>query len=344
MTRASAPVDMRKLAAFLVVSMLLHAWVMYGAPFRIFPSPSERQPLSVRLAPSPALPPVPRRALPQSRHEPAAEASSSSSTVAPVPDGMPTAAGGVEVSPATPQTQADTGPPVAESVAAASVPAAQLARRLPRKGEITYELYLGNDKFNVGRTRQNWEIDGEQYRLSSVSETTGLAALFVRQRLAYESRGVFYSGGLRPRHFTTERLRAGRSESAAADFDWAAMTITVGNPQRTVEMSAEAQDMVSFMYQLGLRPLEPGRIAMPVTNGWKLERYELDIGAEQFLQTPFGGLRAVPVRQVARPGEESIELWLAPAYRWLPVRIRFFNRDGEPSGEQVVSDIRVSED
>jgi hypothetical protein len=30
------------------------------------------------------------------------------------------------------------------------------------------------------------------------------------------------------------------------------------------------------------------------------------------------------------------------AYRWLPVRIRFFIRDGEPSGEQLVSEIRVS--
>ena len=55
-------------------------------------------------------------------------------------------------------------------------------------------------------------------------------------------------------------------------------------------------------------------------------------------------MRAVPVRQVRRANEESIELWLAPAYRWLPVRIRFFDREGQPSGEQLVSDIRVSEE
>ena len=42
--------------------------------------------------------------------------------------------------------------------------------------------------------------------------------------------------------------------------------------------------------------------------------------------------------------QESIELWLAAEYRWLPVRIRFFDREGEPSGEQLVSDIRVSAD
>ena len=62
------------------------------------------------------------------------------------------------------------------------------------------------------------------------------------------------------------------------------------------------------------------------------------------LETPFGTLRAVPVRQLRRADRETVELWLAPAYRWLPVRIRFYNREGEPSGEQLVTDIRVSED
>ena len=62
------------------------------------------------------------------------------------------------------------------------------------------------------------------------------------------------------------------------------------------------------------------------------------------LETPFGALRAVPVKQVRRAEQETIELWLAPAYRWLPVRIRFFNRAGEPAGEQIVSEIRVSDD
>jgi hypothetical protein len=82
------------------------------------------------------------------------------------------------------------------------------------------------------------------------------------------------------------------------------------------------------MYQLGLAPLTPGRIELPITNGWKLERYELEIGSEELLETPFGAVRAVPVKQVRRAGQETIELWLAPAYRWLPVRIRFFQPRG----------------
>ena len=109
-------------------------------------------------------------------------------------------------------------------------------------------------------------------------------------------------------------------------------------------LPADAQDLISFMYQLGLQPLSAGRIEVPITNGWKLERYQLDIGAEEVLETPFGTLRALPVKQVRRPGQESIELWLATEYRLLPVKIQFFDRQGDRSGEQLVSDIRVSDD
>ena len=48
---------------------------------------------------------------------------------------------------------------------------------------------------------------------------------------------------------------------------------------------------------------------------------------------------ALPVRQLRKPGQESIELWLAPERRYLPVRIRFLDRNGEISGEQLAADI-----
>jgi hypothetical protein len=45
-----------------------------------------------------------------------------------------------------------------------------------------------------------------------------------------------------------------------------------------------------------------------------------------------------------RAGEESIEISLAAEYRYLPVRIRHYDREGNYSGEQVVREIRISED
>jgi hypothetical protein len=330
---------MRKLACFIALSMLAHLMLIYGVPFELPQRAADPLPLQARLMP--AEPPPPLMPRPRSAPRPAAEPVATAPPTAPAPVFDPAPQAMYE--PVEAETPA-VAPPAVEDSKPDPKPAPVLARRLPRRGEITYELYLGNDKFNIGRTLQTWELSGDSYRLSSISETTGLVALFVRQRIAYESRGRLTTGGLRPERFTTQRVRSGRSEDAAADLDWSAMTAMIDNPQRKVALPADAQDLVSFMYQLGLMPLAPGRIELPITNGWKLERYELDIGIEEPLQTPFGTLRALPVKQVRRPGQESIELWLAPEYRWLPVRIRFFDREGEPSGEQLVSEIRVSED
>ena len=350
---------MRKLAYFVAASLLAHLAGIYGMQLELLQRAAAPLPLEVQLRP--AAPPPPVVARPRPRLRPHAAPTPAPIVPAPIVTAPSQIAAAPIFEPAPPAAYepVETGAPVVATAEVESSPLAPppleasepepepaplLARRLPSQGEITYELYLGNDKFSVGRTLQTWERDDGGYRLSSVSETTGLAALFTRQRLAYESRGQLTASGLRPEHFTTHRVRSGRSENAAADLDWNAMTAMIGNPQRDVALPADAQDLVSFMYQLGLMPLAPGRIELPITNGWKLERYELEIGGEEQLQTPFGTLRAVPVKQVRRPGQESIELWLAAEYRWLPVRIRFFDREGEPSGEQLVSDIRVSAD
>lgn len=333
--------NMRKLGYFVVLSLLAHLWFMYGAPIelpRLEPVPRV---LEARLQPAaplpPALPRPARQRAPQAATTPVVENLAAVPLVTAAPPFAP------EAQPA-PEAAAVDAPVVVPPAAAEDKPAPPLARRLPQNGEITYALFLGNNKFNVGRTLQTWAIKDDRYRLTSRSETTGLVAFFSRQSLDYISTGRLTAGGLRPELFGTQRLRSGKTEAATAKFDWDAQNLNYGEPPRNSALPADTQDMVSFMYQLGLLPLTPGRIELPITNGWKLEHYRFEVGIEEQLQTPFGALRAVPVKQLRRPGEESIELWLAPDYRWLPVRIRFFDREGEPSGEQLVSEVRVGAD
>lgn len=346
MTQAHLP---RRLGYFVALSLIAHLWIIYGVPLDLPRDVTAPLVLEARLQPAPPLRPVLPRMLPRVKSTPATDPAVEPVLAAPLPDTVAITLPLPDAAPPATAANAAIAEPVApppgfvdnEPVA---VSAPLLARRLPRNGRIVYELYLGADRFSVGRTQQTWEIVGDRYRLASVSETTGLAALFSRQRLAYESNGRLTANGLKPEHFTSERMRGGKTEKVAADFDWGAASAAVGDPRRQVALPEDAQDIVSFMYQLGLAPLAPGRIALPITNGWKLERYDLEIGPEEQLPTPFGMLAAVPVKQVRRPDRESIELWLAPAYRWLPVRIRFYDREGQPSGEQLVSEIRVSED
>ena len=68
---------------------------------------------------------------------------------------------------------------------------------MPRNGEINYELYLGSNRFNVGRTVQSWTINDDNFRVRSSSETTGIAAMFARQSIEYISSGRLTAAGLR---------------------------------------------------------------------------------------------------------------------------------------------------
>lgn len=217
------------------------------------------------------------------------------------------------------------------------------ARMLPGKGRITYAVHIGGDGYSVGRTVQSWEVEGRSYRLGSFSETTGLIDIFRSQRLVYLSRGTIGVRGLEPEHFLMSRTRRGRTEEARAHLDRETKTITFGRHggQQTAVLAEDAQDIVSFMYQLSLAPPAPGRIVLPITNGYRYEAYEIDVMPEEMIETPLGPMKALPLYQVRRPGAESLAVWLGVDYRHLPVRIRFFDREGNHSGEQVVSDISI---
>ncbi|HEV7394553.1 MAG TPA: DUF3108 domain-containing protein [Burkholderiales bacterium] len=238
--------------------------------------------------------------------------------------------------------------PIAVATAPSStfVPEPPLLRTLPRKGRITYNLVYGRDQFPVGRTVQTWQMDGTTYQLASRSETTGIVDLIRSQHGTYLSRGSLTRQGLRPDTFLMSRNRGRGTEQARAVFDWNGATVTLDGSAapRNEKLPPDTQDILSLMYQIALDPPPMGRFQRSVTNGRGVDIYELDSLPEETIETPLGALRALPVRQVRKPGEESLELWFATEYRYLPVRIRFFNRDGEPQGEQIVTEIRLSEE
>lgn len=339
-----------RLLAAASLSVLVHAALMSGRWLEMPQTKQPDMPLQVGLVRAEPKPPPLAEAGPAPRARPArartrtvAPAMPPVAAAAPLVLPDPEPAEMAEEPAQTPATEPPS-PPVAEAS-----PAPQEhtpVKTLPRKGRIAYTMYYGDDGFTVGKTVQSWEVNTGGYKLGSVSETTGIVELFRAQRHIYLSEGRFTPDGLQPEKFFMSRTRRGRTEAAQALFDWAGGVITLGRVphQRGATLVPESQDIVSFMYQLALSPPAPGRIRLPVTNGSRFETYELDVLDEEDIETPLGMLRALPVRQVPRPGAESIAIWLAVDYRHLPVRIRFFDREGKPMGEQVVNDIQISDE
>lgn len=344
-------------ARFLVaafVSLALHA-VMFSGTWLHMPEPTPvPPPLDVslsRLEPAPP-PPVmtpapPPKTMPRRRSRPRPKVAAA--PVVPATPAMPSL-GAPEWPEAADEAAVVQEPepvaPIAEALPAPQPPEPAPVKTLPKKGRIAYTMYFGADRFTVGKTVQSWEVHSDVYKMGSVSETTGIVELFGAQRHIYLSEGRLTPRGLQPEKFFMSRTRRGRTEAAQARFDWETGTLSLGKvrDQHSAALAPAAQDIVSFMYQLGLSPPAPGRIRLPVTNGSSFKIYDLDVLDEEKIETPLGILKALPVKQVPQPGDESIELWLAVEYRYLPVKLRFFDREGNPTGEQLVNEIRISDE
>jgi hypothetical protein len=347
--------DARVWRRFLIaaaISGAVHAATIVFGRLELPPAPNDLPPLAVRvvrleqdLATAPRVtrvaPAKPRVAGIPVRQEPRA---------APLPG---PAAGTDEVDAAPAEATADVPPPpqpepivVATAPPSTFIPDTAAVRSFPRRGRLSFNILYGPDGFPVGRTEQSWQIDGTRYQLSSRSETTGLVDVFRSQHRTYTSRGELTESGLRPESFQMSRDRGRGLEEASAQFDWTRATVSLGRPgaQREQALPRGSQDLVSFMYQLALDPPPQGRTRVSVTNGTRLESYDLDVHPEEKIETPLGIMRALPIRQVRTTRAETIDFWLATEYRHLPVRIRFYGRDGEPTGEQIVTEIRLTEE
>jgi hypothetical protein len=329
-----------------ILSVAFHALVISGEWVPMPQAPGKPRLLQARLAPPPELKPaVPRpkvraarRAAPAPVPKVAAVAAASPLVL---PDLLPDEAPAEEVAeqPVAPESPQQLALAAQPSVAAA-------AHSLPRRGRISFTLFYGNDQYYVGTAVQSWEAGADTYLLASEAETGGIVDLFWPQRLRYMSRGKITPRGLQPESFLASRTRRGRNEAAQARFDWNAGSLNYGyaHEQKSAPLPAGTQDLMSFVFQYVLAPPAPGRYRVPITTGTRFEVYEIVVSGEERIETPLGTLRALPVRQLPRPGQESVEVWLAADYHHLPVRIRHFDREGSVSGEQVVSEIRVSEE
>lgn len=336
----------KRLFAAAALSTVVHAALLGGLRIPAAEPVPELPPLSARLEAQPALPQAatpPRAAPPRPSPPQRVAALSPAPAVAPIPIPVPAA------EPAPPPV-AETGGPAAEPAVVASAaptafrePEAPPLPEFPRKGRISYLLTMGAEQTPVGRTVQTWEFEGERYRIGSQSESTGLVELFRPHRFNYLSQGSVTAAGLRPERFLASTRRGSRSEESIAVFDWNEGRVRLGRlPQQDTQPLPDGlQDVISFMYHFALLPPAPGRIVLPFTRGSRLETARFDVLPAEPVDTPLGRLRAIPVVQVHEAGRESLAVWLATDYRNLPVRIRFFGRDGAPTAEQLVNEIQV---
>jgi hypothetical protein len=316
------------LLAALASSFAIHAAALFLPDVDLSTAP-ELPPITAELQPPQRLPAVVKKPSPpppaaKPRAKPAGAASAVTSQA-------------LATSPAVEPEAAPAPAPVPEAKPEPEPvpPAAQAAAdpRLPGQGYIRFNVYKGSEGLLVGRAEHSWEFADGHYRLASVTETVGLAALFKPIRVELESRGNLTAGGLQPERFTTRRN--GNTTNENAEFDWDAHQVTLDRDGSRRPMADGAQDLLSFHYQFGYLPGLGNGIGMDVATGKKFENYRFDTVGEEEIDTPAGRFRTLHVRVKT---DSTTELWLALDRLLLPVKIRYTDKKGE-SFEQIATEL-----
>lgn len=307
----------------LAASLGIHAAALFGTDVEIFGGADEPVPLRAELQPPPPPPAAEQKPAVKPRPKPAKPAplttgkpSPNSETVAPAPESKPS-----EIAPNLPST-------VATKVAAPAKPL------LPAKGRMRFVIFYGTQGFQIGRAEHSWEFteDG-RYRLTGMTETSGLVALFKPLVFENESSGRLVAGGLQPETYRTRKN--GKDANENADFDWLTAEVRLSRSGAVQPVSPASQDILSLNYQLAYLRHPEGGATVGVVTGKKYDRFALDSLGEEEIDIPAGHFRTLHLRAM---GDTVTEIWIALDRHRLPVKIRYTDKKGDIF-EQVATEI-----
>jgi hypothetical protein len=187
-----------------------------------------------------------------------------------------------------------------------------------------------------GDAQVHWVRIGERYQVQ-MDVTVGLALAPLMSRRV-TSDGLLGDDGLAPRRYE-ERTRLGPAAPTFVQlvFDPARREVLLAGGRR-VAAPAGVQDSASQFVQLAwLFNMQPQRlragerIELPLALARRVGAWVYEVQPAQLLDTPLGAIDAhelAPQPGNARAGELAVQLWIAPALQYLPVRIRIEQAGG----------------
>jgi len=214
--------------------------------------------------------------------------------------------------------------------------------QFPKHLLLTYAVYRNGEIFKSGEIQQQLDISGDRYTLRATKWATGLTGLRKNAQLIQTSRGKIVAQGLHPETFQQEEFGEGGNQSLKAEFDWAAQKLRFSSGDDTA-LPADAQDMLSFMYQLSQLSMHTEFFPLPVSDGAKLENFQIEVGMREEISAPLGKLLTQRLRKMHERNEPYFEIWLGLEYRLLPVKFSRVDSSGKVTEEFVISDIRAAD-
>ncbi|WP_018411726.1 DUF3108 domain-containing protein [Methyloversatilis thermotolerans] len=204
------------------------------------------------------------------------------------------------------------------------------------EAELEFDVYR-NGSLHLGRTHYQWAHDGSRYRIDTVTETTGLAGLLKPLRIEQRSEGMLDARGIQPQRYVQTASQAKPPpEEVIFDRDAGRLSLRSGDRLSSDELAPATQDMVSLWLEIIWRAQEGGEFDFAVANGRRsAPRWFVPDDELSSLETGLGRLLVKHIHVRALPGDNQVDVWLAPNLRWLPVRILFTDRKGETYDQRI---------
>lgn len=215
------------------------------------------------------------------------------------------------------------------------------APEAPQAVTASYDVFRNGIRLAV--MNETFVAKDGRYRIVSESHAVGPLKLIAPQPLRATSSGRRTDAGLLP-----ELFEGGRGNDdprrVHAEFDWEAERLTVARRDRneSLPLPPGTQDQLSIMYQfMFLQPDRPQLLQLTRTNGRKVEQHSYAVTTGVQIETPLGRMTTVHLVRQHQPKEDGVEVWLAPQYSYLPMKLLILDDKGARY-EQVMTRLHIT--
>ena len=213
------------------------------------------------------------------------------------------------------------------------------AKTLPPRLDLAYKVFLGTQGFLIGEATYRFEHHGDAYRIATVAQARGLAALFIHGKGTVESSGVITRSGLQPHEFVVERGSSDRRE--AAHFDWDAGVVTL-NDNTTLPLEAPSFDPMTLMWQAYFTPPDSPVQNLNVVTTRRIANYTVAREGTETIAWPQGEIETERWHRKSDDGRIDAYFWLAPQMHYVLVKMRV-SQTARGTLEALLDTIRVDE-
>jgi|GEM_PF-5876810 len=203
--------------------------------------------------------------------------------------------------------------------------------------EIEYDVISANIS---GQSRESFNIDKNgSYILSSLltyKNSVGNVIRTERQR----SEGTISDSGLIPGYYAVND-DADINKTKSSSFVWQEGVINqMQNNQNKIEQLLEnSQDLLSFKYQF-MFTSRPDVIYLPIADGKEYKEYTFKLMGEETILNKIGELNTIHFQSSDQ--NETIDLWLAIEYQYLPIKSTLTDANGAVIYQQMASSISTA--